>query len=78
MKPILNLNEITDFQRHEQGSFSAKYANISTKIGAKNVFSRVVCFGGVVWNDYPTVILRSITLSLVAWCIRIPNADFVI
>ena len=34
MKPILNLNGITDSQGHNQGSFSAKYANISTRIGA--------------------------------------------
>ena len=37
MKPILNLSEITDFQSHDQGSFSAKYANISTKIGAEKL-----------------------------------------
>ena len=37
MKPILNLSEITDFQSHEQGSFAAKYANISTKIGAEKL-----------------------------------------
>ena len=37
MNPILNLKEITDFQDHDQGSFSAKYANISSKIGAKKL-----------------------------------------
>ena len=37
MKPIINVNDVNDFQEHKHKSFEAKYANISQKIGAEKL-----------------------------------------
>ena len=37
MKPIININDVNDFQEHKHESFEAKYANISQKIGAEKL-----------------------------------------
>ena len=37
MKPIINVNDVNDFQEHKHESFEAKYANISQKIGAEKL-----------------------------------------
>ena len=37
MKPIINVNDVNDFQKHKHKSFEAKYANISQKIGAEKL-----------------------------------------
>ena len=37
MKPIINVNDINDFQENKHESFEAKYANISQKIGAEKL-----------------------------------------
>ena len=37
MKPYLNVDEIKEFHSHENGNFSAKFAPISEKIGAKDL-----------------------------------------
>lgn len=37
MKPVLNLNEITEFIEHKDGDFDAKYALVSSVIGAKKL-----------------------------------------
>ena len=37
MKPLINIDDISDFQKHKHESFEAKYANISQKIGAEKL-----------------------------------------
>ena len=37
MKPLINVEDITDFEGHEHGSFKAKYAVVGEKIGANQL-----------------------------------------
>ena len=37
MKPIINVNDINDFQENKHESFESKYANISQKVGAEKL-----------------------------------------
>ena len=37
MKPILNLDELNDFEKNAKGSFAEKYAGVSDKIGAEKL-----------------------------------------
>ena len=34
MKPIINIESLTDFKGHNNGSFESKYADVGQKIGA--------------------------------------------
>jgi len=34
MKPIINIEDLTDFKGHNNGSFESKYADVGQKIGA--------------------------------------------
>lgn len=37
MKPIINVEDITEFKSHENGSFKAQYADVGSKLGAKEL-----------------------------------------
>ena len=37
MKPLINVEDITDFEGHDHGSFKAKYAVVGEKIGANQL-----------------------------------------
>ena len=37
MKPIINVEDITEYEGHEHGAFEAKYASVGTKIGAEQL-----------------------------------------
>ena len=37
MKPLINVEDITEFKGHEQGVFKAKYADVGGKIGAQQL-----------------------------------------
>lgn len=37
MKPLINLDELTDYQEREEGPFKEKYAVVGPKIGAKKL-----------------------------------------
>ena len=37
MKPLINLEDIIEFEEHEHGSFKGKYADIGEKIGANQL-----------------------------------------
>ena len=34
MKPLINVDDITEFKGHEHGGFKAQYADVGGKIGA--------------------------------------------
>lgn len=42
MKPFINLAALTDFQALENGNFRERYANISSKIGAKKLSYSII------------------------------------
>ena len=37
MKPLINVEDITEFKGHEHGAFEAQYADVGGKIGAKQL-----------------------------------------
>lgn len=37
MKPVINLNEINDFEESHEGNFGEQYAGVSKKVGAKKL-----------------------------------------
>ena len=37
MKPLINVDDITEFKGHEHGIFKAKYADVGGKIGARQL-----------------------------------------
>ena len=37
MKPLINVEDITEFKGHEHGVFKAKYADVGGKIGARQL-----------------------------------------
>ncbi len=37
MKPIINVDDLTEFKGHNRGGFSAQYADVGGKIGANQL-----------------------------------------
>ena len=58
MKPIINVEDITEYEGHEHGAFEAKYASVGTKIGAEQLGYNITIINSL--YPKPKIMLRQI------------------